>query len=1159
MVINYVTVLNRDDDTPGVRVVVPPAGVVTTEGGGQASFTVALATQPSANVTIGLTSSDTGEAILSQGLLTFTTANWNAPQTVTLTGQDDLVQDDDQPFAVIFGPVTSTDGDYDDMPIANVDGVNDDNDTADFVIANMGGALNLTTSETPHGPVGFTVALRSQPVSDVTIPIASLNTAEGTAAPASLVFTTANWNAPQDVFLTGVEDLVADGTQIYVVQVGPATGDTTYAALAPVNVEVRNTDNDEPGINVTPLSLLEVVEDGSQDTFSVTLNSRPTATVTVAIASSDTGEAIVSPASLTFTVDDWSAPHPVIVTGRSDLLQDGHQDFAVHIGPAASTDPNYGGRTVPDLLGTNLDIDSPAVRVIIPDGGLFTDEGGGQTSFSIVLLNQPTADVTLPIGTSDMGEGAPAPTSVTFTTLNWDSPQVITLTGANDDVEDGPQPYFILVGPAVSTDVAYGGRTVPNVRATNRDDDTAGVTLADTAGLETSEAAGLGNTDTFTIVLNSEPVAPVTFNFTSSDTGEGTVSPASVTFNSMNWDSPVTITVTGVQDAVDDGPQTYQIQIGSPTTADPNYADQFVPNVPVSNVDDDTAGVTVTAGALVTTEAGGTASFTVVLNSEPTADVNIPVVSGTPAEGAVTAPVGGTLTFTSVNWNVAQTVTLTGQNDAVQDGDQTYAIHLGPIVSADATYSVIPLADLSATNTDDDIAGITVAPLGPLTTNEAGATATFTVVLRSQPTGPVALALISDDITEATVSPVTLTFTADNWDDLQTVTVTGQNDFVADRNQPFAISIGPAVSTDGNYDAMTVPDVLGTNTDDDTPGYELSKTSVTTFEFGTTDSFTVELTSEPTADVTISVASSLPAEATVLPASLTFTAGNWNVPQTVTVTGVDDPTLDGNQPYVIELGAGVSGDADYSGNDPTDVTGTNVEAAFSCNEWHTVHAGLPSGVFPLDTDRTGPNPRFNTYCDMTTDGGGFTLLTWSADTEIGVPGVPYPGLANCTAIGLACDRGSSVPTGSLSALFDISTELAQGQSTTQNFQTPFGELGAYEFAGIYEYGAALAGLEVEGALSACAGVATGTYHNLVGTAAHEGVVVYLNSGLHRDGEASFGDFSSDANSYTWSIGARGGYCELNSAVPSSYLGTWDDGQYGPGVPSAAGSYSVWVR
>lgn len=1150
-----VSVLNRDDDTPGVRVVVLPPGLSTSESGGEASFTVELATRPSDNVTIALTSSDTGEAILSQGVLTFTVDNWNAPQTVTLTGQDDDVDDGLQAFRIAFA-VTSTDGDYEGMPVADLEGTNVDNDTAGLTIVNLGGAVALTTSETPHGPVGFTVVLNSQPTADVTIPVASLNPAEGTAAPASLVFTTANWNAPQTVNLTGVDDAVADGPQVYAIRVGPATGDPDYELLPSRDVEVTNTDNDTPGITVAPLATLEVVENGEQDTFTVVLDSRPTATVTIPIASSDTGEATVSTANLTFTTDNWNAPQTVIVTGRSDLLQDGHQDFAVRIGPAVSADALYSGRTVPDLAGRNLDIDSPAVRVILPDEGLTTDEGGGQTSFQLVLLNAPTADVVLPILSNDLGEGTAAPASVTFTTANWDSPQVITITGQNDNVQDGPQPYFILVGPAESTDVAYGGRTVPNVRVTNTDNDTAGVTLADTAGLSTSEAAGVTNTDTFTIVLNSEPVAPVTFNLTSSDTGEGTVSPASVTFTNLDWNAPRTITVTGVQDDIDDGEQVYQVQIGSPTTADTTYAAQFVPNVSVANTDDDTAGVTVTAGALTTSEAGATASFTVVLNSEPVEPVAIPVVSGAPDEGVVTAPAGGVLTFTAANWNVAQTVTLTGQNDAVQDGDQVYAIHLGPVESADTTYNGMAIADESATNTDDDLAGITVLPLGPLSTNEAGATATFTVVLNSQPTGPVALALASSDLTEATVSPATLTFTADDWNVAQTVTVTGQDDFVADSDQPYAIAIGPAVSTDGNYDTRTVPNVLGTNADDDTPGFLLSKTSVTTFEFDVTDSFTVQLNSEPTADVTISVASTVPGEASVSAASLTFTAGNWNVPQTVTVTGQDDAVLDGNQAYVIELGAGVSADPNYDGFNPTDVTGTNVEAALSCNEWHTRHAALPSGIFPLDTDRTGPNPRFNAYCDMTTDGGGFTLLSWSGDTNAAPQGVPYPGLATCA--GVNCARGTSVPSGSLSALFDVSSEFAQGQSTTANFHAQYGELGTYEFAGVYEYGS-LADLEIAGAFSGCAGVVTGTYRDLVGTAANDGVTVYLNSGLHRDDAAEFGDFTSDGNSYTWSIGARGAYCTLNSAVPSSYLGTWDDGQYGPGVPAASGSYSVWVR
>jgi hypothetical protein len=55
----------------------------------------------------------------------------------------------------------------------------------------------------------------------------------------------------------------------------------------------------------------------------------------------------------------------------------------------------------------------------------------------------------------------------------------------------------------------------------------------------------------------------------------------------------------------------------------------------------------------------------------------------------------------------------------------------------------------------------------------------------------------------------------------------------------------------------------------------------------------VVLTSQPTADVTIALTSSDTTEGTVSPASLTFTTANWQRPQTVTVTGVDDAQVDG--------------------------------------------------------------------------------------------------------------------------------------------------------------------------------------------------------------------------------------------------------------------------
>ena len=1147
-----VDVINEDDDTPGLRVS-KVDGLVTTESGGQDSFTIALATQPSANVRLTVSSSNSAEATVSSGLLTFTPANWNAPQEITVTGQNDAIADGAQPYFVVLGPTDSADANYLGLAALNVSGTNTDNDSAGITVA---GATGLVTAESGTQQ-SFTVVLNSEPVGDVTIPIVSLTPTEGTAAPASLVFTAGNWSSPQTVFVTGLNDDIEDGSQQYAIRIGPsASSDTSYVNVPVPNVVVTNTDNDTAGITVAPLSLLEVSEGGTQDSFTVVLDSQPTANVTIAISSSNPAEATVGSASLTFTSANWASAQTVLVTGRGDLIQDGDQDFAIHIGPAASADARYAGRAVPDLSGTNQDIDSPAIR--ITGSGLTTTEAGGQTSFTVVLLRAPTADVTLPIVTSDATEGTASPALLTFTSANWDGPQVVTVTGINDDVEDGNQPYFILVGPAVSTDVNYGGRVVPNVRVTNNDNDTAGVTLADTAGLTTSETPP--GQDTFTIVLNSEPTSNVVFNLTSNDITEGTVSPATITFTPVNWNAPQTVTITGVNDNVQDGSPTYQIVMGSPTTSDARYAAQVVPNVTVTNLDNDTAGINVVAAALTTTEAGATASFTVVLNSEPTVDVVLPIASNDTTEGTLSAP---SLTFTAGNWNVPQPVTVTGVDDFVQDGPQAYAVVFGAVASGDPNYAALtPPASLPVSNTDNDTAGITVvSPGGGLTTTEAGVTATFTVVLNSQPAGgaSVALALASSDISEATVAPLPgLVFTAANWNVPQTVTVTGINDNVADGNQPFAITIGPAASTDGLYDTSTVPDILGTNTDNDSPGFVLSTSSITTYEFDVSTTFTVRLTSEPTADVLIGLQGSVVAEATVAPASLTFTAANWNVDQTVTVTGVDDALLDGAKAYVIVLAAVVSTDLVYNGLNPSDVTGTNVEAAYSCDEWLTRHPSFTSGIYPLDTDRTGPNPVFDAYCDMATDGGGWTLLSWTADSEVGIQGAPYPGLAYCSAFD--CVRGSGVPTSSVDALFDVSGELAQGQTTSLALQATFGLLGSYEFAGSYMYGS-LAALALDTGAGGCAGVATGTYNDLVNTAASDGVPVFLNSGLRRDDNPAFANFTVDSNTtvYQWSLGNRGDYCTLNGVAPSSFLGTFDDGQYGPGVPTAAGSYSVWVR
>ena len=113
------------------------------------------------------------------------------------------------------------------------------------------------------------------------------------------------------------------------------------------------------------------------------------------------------------------------------------------------------------------------------------------------------------------------------------------------------------------------------------------VNVAPTSGLVTTESGGSA---TFTMVLNAPPAADVTIGLSSSNTGEGTVFPASLTFTTTNWSVPQTVMVTGVDDQVDDGNVAYQIVTAAAISGDPNYNGLSVDDISVTNTNDDTAG-----------------------------------------------------------------------------------------------------------------------------------------------------------------------------------------------------------------------------------------------------------------------------------------------------------------------------------------------------------------------------------------------------------------------------------------------------------------------------------------------------------------------------------------------------------------------------------------
>ena len=172
----------QEDDVPAVSVTAA-ANLVTTESGGTANFEVVLATQPSANVTVTLTSSNTNEGTVSPGSLTFADTDFDMVRTVTVTGVDDDVDDGDQDYEIAFA-VTSTDSDYHNYAITPVEVSNHDDEPTPTLSAD-----DVTVDESA-GNVDVVVALSGASSRNVTVAWAA-STETGDSAAAGADYTAA--------------------------------------------------------------------------------------------------------------------------------------------------------------------------------------------------------------------------------------------------------------------------------------------------------------------------------------------------------------------------------------------------------------------------------------------------------------------------------------------------------------------------------------------------------------------------------------------------------------------------------------------------------------------------------------------------------------------------------------------------------------------------------------------------------------------------------------------------------------------------------------------------------------------------------------------------------------------------------------------------------
>ena len=352
------------------------------------------------------------------------------------------------------------------------------------------------------------------------------------------------------------------------------------------------------------------------------------------------------------------------------------------------------------------------------------------------------------------------------------------------------------------------------------------------------------------------------------------------------------------------------------------------------------AQVTVSETALTVPE-GDSATYTVVLVTEPTDDVTITVArsSGDDADLTVSSDTDTdidsvTLAFTNSNWNMQQTVTILAAEDDDSEHRTAMFTHA---VAGPGVYDGLTAPGLIATENDNDPPGIMVSETA-LTVPEGGS-ATYTVRLVTQPSKDVTIEVerVTGD-ENLTASPDTLTFTNSNWSMQQTVAILAAED---DDGRASPAQFRHNVSSPGTvYDGISTPGIRANEDDNDTLGVIISPTTLSVPEGGSA-TYTVRLGTKPvfddaTNDVTVeatrdllgsdtdlTVTSDTDTDADINSVTLAFTNSNWNTEQTVTVTAAEDADeVDG---VAIFSHTTASLDSDYDSIDVEGVTATEAD------------------------------------------------------------------------------------------------------------------------------------------------------------------------------------------------------------------------------------------
>ena len=777
------------------------------ENGGSTTVTATMNRPSSAKTTVTVSAAAQRPALESDynlstnRTLTIAAGATRSTGTVTITAVDN---DRDEPdkTVTVSGTATNTQGITN--PSAVTLTITDDDDDAPTV------TLALSTNSISEKGGITTVTAKVDRVSSTatTVTISATSQSPATSSDYELSTNTTLTIAAGDTASTGTVTITAvdndrDEPDKTITVSGTATGTETVTGPADVTLTIED-DEDVPTVTLA-LSTNPIDENGGITAVTATLDRVSSAATTVTILAvpvppATSSDYKLSPrTTLTIAAGATSSTGTVTITAVDNDRDERDKTVKV-LGSATNTQ----GVTNPSDLTLTITNDDHAL-ISAPTSVAVTE--GGSTDFLVALSAQPSGTVTVTVTGYGGTDLTPNPLILTFTAVNWSTPQTVTLAAVEDEDFVSDEALLTLTGSGGG----YDGVT-HSVAVMITDNDVASVTAP------ASVVVPEGSTGDLSVALSVQPMAAVTLTIAGHAATDLTPTPIALTFTPMNWSTPQLVTLTaGEDDDVTDD------EVALTLTGSGGGYTGVTHLVAVTITDNDVPSVAAPASMVV--PEGGPTFLQVALSAQPAATVTLMV---TGHAGTDLTPAPRTLTFTTTNWSTSQPVRLTAAEDEdFMDDEEILTLTASGGGYDGVTHSV------AVTITDNDAASVMV-PTSVVVPE--GGSRDLPVALWAQPTAAVMLTVTGHGGTDLTLSPRTLTFTTTNWSVPQPVRLTAaeDEDYADD---PVALTL---TGSGGGYTGVT-HSVAVTITDNDLAPPSLSIHDLQIREDAKTGQMRVEL------------------------------------------------------------------------------------------------------------------------------------------------------------------------------------------------------------------------------------------------------------------------------------------------------------------------------